>query len=98
MQRKVEILILNTMKRLKNTKKKIKKKRDIFNQVLAHDEIDRLFDPKALVNWKRYTEDGVQKVTEIKRDEDGTIRENMIIKGNNLLALHSLKKNSLQAK
>jgi len=72
--------------------KKAKRKEIFFNQVLAHDEIDRLFDPKALVNWKRYTKDGEEKVKEIKRDEDGTIKENMIIKGNNLLALHSLKK------
>ncbi|QQS58909.1 site-specific DNA-methyltransferase [Candidatus Peregrinibacteria bacterium] len=28
----------------------------------------------------------------MERDEDGTIKENLIIKGNNLLALHSLKK------
>ena len=51
-----------------------------------------LFDHKALTNWKRFTKDGEQEVGEIKRDEDGTIRENLIIKGNNLLALHSLKK------
>ena len=41
---------------------------------------------------KRFTKDGEQEVKEIKRDEDGTIRENLIIKGNNLLALKSLKK------
>ncbi len=69
-----------------------KRKEIFFNQVLAADEIDRLFDHKALTNWKRFTKDGEQKVKEIKRDEDGTIRENLIIKGNNLLALHSLKK------
>lgn len=72
--------------------KKAKRKEIFYNQVLAYDEIDRLFDPKALVNWKRYTKDGEEEVKEIKRDEDGTIKENMIIKGNNLLALHSLKK------
>lgn len=69
-----------------------KRKEIFFNQVLAHDEIDRLFDVKALTNWKRFTKDGEQEVKEIKRDEDGTIKENLIIKGNNLLALHSLKK------
>ena len=69
-----------------------KRKEIFFNQVLAHDEIDRLFDAKALTNWKRFTKDGEQEVKEIKRDEDGTIKENLIIKGNNLLALHSLKK------
>jgi len=72
--------------------KTAKRKEIFFNQVLAHDEIDRLFDHKALTNWKRFTKDGEQEVKEIKRDEDGTIKENLIIKGNNLLALHSLKK------
>lgn len=65
-----------------------------FNQVLAHDEIDRLFDKKALVNWKRFTKDSKkdgEAVKEIKRDKTGLIQENLIIKGNNLLALHSLK-------
>lgn len=69
-----------------------KRKEIFFNSVLAHDEIDRLFDHKALTNWKRFTKDGEQEVKEIKRDEDGIIKENLIIKGNNLLALHSLKK------
>ena len=74
------------------TKEEEKRKEIFFNEILAQDEIDRLFDPKVLTNWKQYTVDGEQKVTEIKRDEHGTIRENLIIKGNNLLALHSLKK------
>jgi adenine-specific DNA-methyltransferase len=69
-----------------------KRKEIFFNTVLAHDEIDRLFDHKALTNWKRFTKDGEGGVLEIKRDNDGTIKENLIIKGNNLLALHSLKK------
>jgi len=59
---------------------------------LAYEEIDRLFDHKALTNWKRFDKDGQQEVQEIKRDKNGTIKENLIIKGNNLLALHSLKK------
>ena len=77
----------------KNYEKKQGKRKEIFfNSVLAHDEIDRLFDAKAFTNWKRFTKDGEQEVGEIKRDENGTIKENLIIKGNNLLALHSLKK------
>lgn len=72
--------------------KKAKRKEIFFNQVLAQDEIDRLFDEKALVNWKRYTKEGERKVDKIKRDENGIIKENLVIKGNNLLALHSLKK------
>ncbi|TFB08165.1 site-specific DNA-methyltransferase [Candidatus Atribacteria bacterium MT.SAG.1] len=73
------------------TKEEEKRKEIFFNEILAQDEIDRLFDPKVLTNFKRYTPDGKQKVTDIKRDEDGTIKENLIIKGNNLLALHTLK-------
>lgn len=74
------------------TNEEEKRKEIFFNEILAHDEIDRLFWPKVLTNWKRYTVDGEQKVVEIRRDAAGTIRENLIIKGNNLLALHSLKK------
>jgi len=73
------------------TKGDEKRKEIFFNEVLAKDEIDRLFDSKALVNWKRYTAKDEEKVKELKRDKDGTIQENLIIKGNNLLALHSLK-------
>ena len=73
------------------TKEEEKRKEIFFNEILAQDEIDRLFDPKVLTNFKRYTPDSEQKVREIKRDENSTIRENLIIKGNNLLALHTLK-------
>jgi len=74
------------------TKEDQKRNEIFFNEILAKDEIDRLFDEKALVNWKKYTKDGEQEVKEIKRDRDGTIQENLIIKGNNLLALQSIKK------
>ena len=70
----------------------MKRKEIFFNQILAKDEIDRLFDEKALVNWKRFRKDKKEEVRKIKRHDDGTIKENLIIKGNNLLALHSLKK------
>ena len=72
--------------------KQSKRKEIFFNSVLAQDEIDRLFDAKALTNWKRFSKDGEQEVKAINRDKNGTIKENLIIKGNNLLALHSLKK------
>ena len=62
-----------------------------FNELLAHDEINRLFDPKVLTNWKRHTAEGEEEVTDIRRDESGIIRENLVIKGNNLIALHTLK-------
>lgn len=71
--------------------KQSKRNEVFFNQVLAKDEIDRLFDKKAFINWKRFNKDGETSIDKIKRDEDGTIKENLIIKGNNLLALHSLE-------
>ena len=74
------------------TKEEEKRKEIFFNEILAQDEIDRLFDPKVLTNFKRYTVDGEEKVTDIKRDDNGTIKENLIIKGNNLLVLHTLEK------
>jgi len=73
------------------TKEDQKRNEIFFNQILAKDEIDRLLEPKALVNWQRYTAKGKESVKQLKRDADGTIRENLIIKGNNLIALHSLK-------
>ena len=73
------------------TKEEEKRKEIFFNEILAQDEINRMFDPKVLTNWKRHTAAGEQDVTEIERDEKGTIRENLIIKGNNLIALHTLK-------
>ena len=33
--------------------KQSKRKEIFFNEILAYDEIDRLFDEKALVNWKK---------------------------------------------
>ena len=73
------------------TREEEKRKEIFFNEILAQDEINRLFDPKVLTNWKRYTVEGKKNPTEIQRNENGVIRENLIIKGNNLVALHTLK-------
>ena len=73
------------------TREEEKRKEIFFNEVLAQDEINRLLDPKVLTNFVRYTANGKEQVTDFKRDENGVIRENLIIKGNNLLALHTLK-------
>ena len=74
------------------TKLTRKRQEIFFNQTLAFNEIDRLFDAKAFSKFSRHTADGKQPVGEIKRHADGTIAENLIIKGNNLIALHSLAK------
>jgi len=49
-------------------------------------------EPKVLTNAKRYTIDGEKKLDRFNRNEKGIITDNLIIKGNNLLALHTLKK------
>ena len=68
------------------TKDDDKKKEVFYNEILSSDEIDRLFEPKVLTNIKRYSKNGVKENCEIKEND------NLIIKGNNLIALHSLKK------
>lgn len=60
-----------------------------YNETLAPDEIDRLLDTKALTNFVLYGQDGKK---ELKANTQVNITEqNLIIRGNNLLALHSLK-------
>lgn len=60
-----------------------------YNETLAPDEIDRLLDTKALTNFVLFDKDGKK---ELKSNTEVNIREqNLIIRGNNLLALHSLK-------
>jgi adenine-specific DNA-methyltransferase len=73
------------------TKEEEKRKEIFFNEVLAEDEISRLLAPKVLTGFVRYTAKGKQPVKEFRRDKDGVIRENLIINGNNLLALYTLK-------
>ena len=76
------------------TEKQAKRKEIFFNSVLAKDEIDRLLEPKAFTNAKKFsplTPEG-RTINGFERNENGIIKDNLIIKGNNLLALHTLKK------
>lgn len=66
------------------TKEEEKRKEIFWNETLAPDEIDRLLSPKAFTNFKKFDKDGEHKLKDI------TLEDNLIIKGNNLLALHSL--------
>ena len=68
------------------TKEDSKRQEVFFNETLAPTEITRLLDDKVLTNFKRYDKDGEHEVTELNKGD------NLIIKGNNLIALHSLKK------
>jgi adenine-specific DNA-methyltransferase len=69
-----------------------KREEIFFNEILAQDEITQLLEPKVLTNAKRIDKDGEKLLDQFNRNENGTITDNLIIKGNNLLALHSLKK------
>lgn len=68
-----------------------KREEIFFNEILAQDEITQLLEPKVLTNAKRIDKDGEKPLDQFNRNENGTIADNLIIKGNNLLALHTLK-------
>ena len=83
-----------------------KREEIFFNEILAQDEITQLFEPKVLTNAKVFdastgsaqvneqTFKGFTRNAELNKKRglpEDTITDNLIIKGNNLLALHSLK-------
>ncbi len=68
------------------TKEDQKRDEIFYNETLAPDEVNRLLYPKVFTNAKRYSTSGAKEIAEID-DKD-----NLIIKGNNLLALASLVK------
>ena len=81
------------------TKEDQKRPEIFFNQTLAQDEITQLLDPKVFTGYKRYgtfADDNLfHRDAELNAKRGlpaNTITDNLIIKGNNLLALHSLKK------
>ena len=67
--------------------KEDQKREEIFyNETLAPEEVDRLLYPKVFTGAKRYTKDGVEDNITFNESD------NLIIKGNNLLAIASLLK------
>lgn len=77
-----------------------KREEIFFNEILAQDEITQLLEPKVLTNAKYIDKEGGSPLRKFNRDAElnkkrglpeNTITDNLIIKGNNLLALHSLK-------
>lgn len=68
------------------TKEDVKRDEVFFNEILAPDEINTILEDKVFTNWKRYNKDGEHELDELKPND------NIIIKGNNLVVLHSLKK------
>lgn len=67
------------------TKEDQGKKEIYYHNVLAKEEIDTLLSPKVLANIKKYDKNGEHDI------DDFTDQDNFIIKGNNLVALNSLK-------
>lgn len=67
------------------TKEDAKREEVFWNETLAPDEIDRLLAPKTLTSFKKYDKGKEVAVKDI------TLQDSLVIKGNNLLALHSLK-------
>lgn len=63
-----------------------KRKEIFYNETIASDEITKMLAPKVFTNAKRYTKDGVEENITFDKDD------NLIIKGNNLIALSSLLK------
>lgn len=81
--------------------KNAKRKEIFYNNIIAKDEIDRLLEPKAFQKVVRYDANGETIPSEFNRNAElnrkrglpeDTITDNLIIKGNNLLALYSLEK------
>ncbi len=68
------------------TKEDAKRDEIFWSETLAPDEINRLTEPKAFTGFKRYDRDGVHNVDHLRPTD------NLIIKGNNLLTLYSLRK------
>lgn len=86
------------------TKEDQKRQEIFFNEVLAQDEITQLLEPKVLTGGKRYDLEGEHPLEDFARDAEinekrglpkDTITDNLIVKGNNLLALHTLKESLL---
>ena len=77
------------------TKEDAKRDERFLNVKLDKRDIDTLFDPKVLTNFKYIDSNGERELSandDIRFfDEDGELKQNLLIKGNNLVALHTLK-------
>ncbi|MGW7811082.1 DNA methyltransferase [Staphylococcus xylosus] len=64
----------------------VKRNEILFNSTLAPREIDRLLEPKALINWKKYSREGIENILNLN------LKDNFVIKGNNVIGLYSIRK------
>ena len=61
-----------------------KRKEIMYNEIIASEDIRRMLSPKVFTNAKRYTKNCIEENITLKKDD------NLIIKGNNLIALATL--------
>ncbi len=75
-----------------NMARKDQKKNEIFlNKTIASDKGYYLLEPKMFTNGKEIDKDGEYEFTKFKTDINGNIKDNLVIKGDNLFVLHCLK-------
>ena len=67
------------------TKEDTKRNEVFWSETLAPDEITRLTEPKALTGFQLYDKTGKRDVAHLQKTD------NLVIKGNNLLTLYSLR-------
>lgn len=68
------------------SKEEIGKREIYYHNIIAKEEIDTLLAPKVLTKTIKYDEDGEHTITDMNETD------NLILKGNNLIALSLLKK------
>ncbi len=77
------------------TKEDAKRDERFLNVKLDKRDIDTLFDPKVLTNFKYIDGNGERELSandDIEFfDKNGELKQNLLVKGNNLVALHTLR-------
>lgn len=77
------------------TKEDAKRDERFLNVKVDKSDIDTLFDPKVLTDFKYIDSNGERPLTAGDDfeffDDNGELKQNLLIKGNNLIALHTLK-------
>ena len=77
------------------TKEDAKRDERFLNVKLDKRDIDTLFDPKVLTNFKYIDGNGERELSANDDveffDKNGELKQNLLIKGNNLVALHTLR-------
>nr|WP_318031083.1 hypothetical protein [Mycoplasmopsis bovis] len=69
-----------------STKDDQKRQEIFFNELIANDEVRQMLSPKVLGSAKKYSKNGIEEINQFSEND------NLIIKGNNLIALASLLK------